>query len=295
MNTKRITNALLIAVLVCLTASAFAATASAGQADATVATDDDLELVVTENDGDRVTVQITTTAADVAGFEANITFDSDLVQLTDTAGVDLANPVNNDNNDAGWVHLQQAQADGVDQPTTTELTFEVHSEGTLQLQFLDAHTGIANSNSELIPITTHGTAVQVSPDAGSDDPQIPDDDDGDDGDGDDESGTDDGQEGSDGDDGEDGSDRSADDGDDRDGDDGNDYEPDEGEDADDGQAGDGDAGGDDAAGPGDEGGAGDDEQSDEDDSNGNFLMHMGVLFVMVGAVVAVAVVLTDRV
>ena len=135
-------------VLVALLAATvlLASPALAVQLDSTE-TNDTFEIDLEEgDDGDTVTVLLKSSLSDVAGLDAEIAFNEDVVRLVDTEGVDLgetALAVNDDHNE-GTLKLTQAVApsDAVDEPVMTALTFEVIGEGDIWFEVNDAETAV---------------------------------------------------------------------------------------------------------------------------------------------------------
>ena len=76
----------------------------------------------------QASVNVRTDATDVAGYQANITFDPEVVDVTNVEGIDFADPVVNVNNDEGWVYVSQAQATNADAPNFAEITFDITTE-----------------------------------------------------------------------------------------------------------------------------------------------------------------------
>ncbi len=72
-----------------------------------------------------VTVLLYANFSDVAGYQANFSFDPEVVQIQDISGVDFDDPTANINNEAGWAFLTAAQATPDVNPVLAEITFEV--------------------------------------------------------------------------------------------------------------------------------------------------------------------------
>lgn len=235
---------------------------------------DELELTVDEQDTETFTVLVSTSAADVAGVDANVTFDPDVVTVQDVENLGFADPVVNTNNDDGWVFFTQARSNGVDAPTTAAITFEIQSEGTMTLEFVDDDTRISDSNHDLLSVTLSGTSTDVSPteDTDGDDET-------------DEQASDDNGQDTDGDRNGDASetDRSDDNGD---------YEQGEDDESggDDSDAGDEETD-EDATDESDD--ATDDDDDDTEDA-GDFIIHFGVLMVLAGVILSIALLAYDR-
>ena len=113
----------------------------------------------TAQPGDEAEVDLKTDADGVAGYEAYITYDPSVVQLTDVQGIDFSDPVANVNNSAGHVHLTSAQAEGADAPTFAELTFEVVGErgDATKLSLVASDTMLTDENgSEMLIALDNG-------------------------------------------------------------------------------------------------------------------------------------------
>lgn len=82
----------------------------------------------TAEPGDTVTVQFRADAADVAGYQTNISFNSSVVEVQSVDGGDLGSPTTNLDNDEGWVRITSAQASGVNTPLLAEVTFKIVGE-----------------------------------------------------------------------------------------------------------------------------------------------------------------------
>ena len=80
--------------------------------------------IVSESEG-TVMVAMSAHGDDVAGYQANISYDPSVVQFVDATGEDFASPTMNHDNDAGWVFLTASQPEGEIDPTLALLEFEV--------------------------------------------------------------------------------------------------------------------------------------------------------------------------
>lgn len=79
----------------------------------------------TAQPGDTVTVTLRADAADVAGFQTNLTFDESVAQVQSVSSGDLGSPTANVDNGSGWVALTSSQATGVNTPVLATVTFEI--------------------------------------------------------------------------------------------------------------------------------------------------------------------------
>ncbi|WP_435359763.1 cohesin domain-containing protein [Haloarchaeobius sp. DFWS5] len=161
-HTARI--ALLFTLCVALAATPLAATAGAAFTDSTAETAGDATLSLTEKatGSGTVTVQLTATGDDVAGYQANLTFDPSVVQVTSVEGADYARPVQNVNNDDGWVFITQSQAQGSDDPVLATITFEaVGSGGQSALQFVEQDTKVNDVDGNHVSVSVEEQRVSV--------------------------------------------------------------------------------------------------------------------------------------
>lgn len=136
-----VTVALLVAPLSAAAGGVAPAAAPGGSADAPPVADatlqedasGELRLSGEQNpDDDTVVVSLSTTADDVAGYQANVSFDPSVVRVTSVAGAEFDEPITNVNNDEGWVFLTQSRANGTSAPTLARITFEIVGEAGSQ-------------------------------------------------------------------------------------------------------------------------------------------------------------------
>ncbi|OIB55726.1 serine protease [Natrialba sp. SSL1] len=146
----------------------------AGDGNVTVESDDDAdthEVTVDElpdnqltfGDGDHVgiveetiDIEINTTE-DVAGYETEVHFDPDVVQVEGIEGVDFDDPVTNIDNENGTVSMAQAQASDDEAPSLAEFEFEIVGEADQsgsELAFDEENTFLNNEYGEVdvVPI-----------------------------------------------------------------------------------------------------------------------------------------------
>jgi archaellum component FlaF (FlaF/FlaG flagellin family) len=158
MTTNRLpdgTTLLLVALCLALVAVPIAAT----QDSATLS----LSSAEAESTSDTVTVTLAADGSDVAGYQANVTFDPSVVQVQRVSGADYSDPVQNVDNEAGWVFLTQSQANGVDDPQLATITFEVvGTEGERStLSFVEADTRINDGAGEHVDASLDSGAITV--------------------------------------------------------------------------------------------------------------------------------------
>jgi hypothetical protein len=117
------------------------------------------------NPGDIVNVSIVVDgASDVAGYQTNLTYDSDVVQVRRITGVDVSDPIANINNNRGWVSFTQAQAKGIKSPTLARISFEIVGESGRQtrLSFVESDTLVSDAKGNAIPLSLSGGLVRVA-------------------------------------------------------------------------------------------------------------------------------------
>jgi V8-like Glu-specific endopeptidase/PKD repeat protein len=110
------------------------------------------------------TVDLTASGDDVAGYQANVTFDPSVVQFTAATGGDFDSPVVNVDNQNGYVFISQSMSTGQTDPTLATLEFDVVGSANewTPLQFVDADTMLTDSNSEQLGATIDDGSVSVS-------------------------------------------------------------------------------------------------------------------------------------
>jgi subtilisin family serine protease len=111
------------------------------------------------------TVTLATTAESVAGYQANVSFDPDEVQVAAVDGADLSAPQVNVDNEAGYVSFAQADSSAVDEPDLAEITFKSVGQGntatTLDLQREDSL--VNDRNGSTVPTTFKDGTVFTAP------------------------------------------------------------------------------------------------------------------------------------
>lgn len=108
--------------------------------------------VTTEQRGETLTVTLSA-SGEMAGYQANVTYDPDVVTFQGATGVDFGDPVVNDNGAAGWVFLTQSAADGVENPVLVQITFEVVGNGNPQIGFDQSNTLLNDADAEVVEPT----------------------------------------------------------------------------------------------------------------------------------------------
>nr|WP_282102556.1 cohesin domain-containing protein [Halovivax limisalsi] len=123
-----------------------------------------------EQEGDQISVTAQTTVENTAGYQANVTFDPDVVEVASVSGVDMSDPTTNVNNEDGWVFFTQSQASGIDSPELAEITFDVVATGETDLEFVAEDT-LVNNEDEQVPVDLEGTTISVEDDGGEEPPE----------------------------------------------------------------------------------------------------------------------------
>lgn len=122
----------------------------------------------TADAGDTVTVAIAVSGDSIAGYQANLTWDPDVLRFESVEGVDFDDPVTNGG--AGWLFMTQSGTDGQSSPTVARVTFSVVGDAgdASALAFAPADTSVNDEESQLETAVRDGT-VTVDGDATADD------------------------------------------------------------------------------------------------------------------------------
>lgn len=135
--TESRSNVLLAVVLVAMVLISSPVAAIAGSAQDS----ETLEIEIEEGeDGDTVEVYLSSWLPNVAGVEAEIEYDPDVVQFEEAESVDLGGILNVNEDyeeDSLFISHAAAKSDAVDEPTMTKLTFEVVGEGEVAFEVVD--------------------------------------------------------------------------------------------------------------------------------------------------------------
>jgi hypothetical protein len=142
-----------------------AASGSNGSTDATLSVGS-----ANASTGETVTVPVVATGENVAGYQANLTWDPSVLRFESVSGANLSDPVTNQG--SGWVFATQSQSDGVDSPTLARVTFTVvgdaGDETTMAFEPRDA--AVNNQSAQLDTALESGTvSVDASADVDGDD------------------------------------------------------------------------------------------------------------------------------
>ena len=177
MTTTRSTKRLLVlAMVVVLATTAMAAGAHATTADSgshgeimTTGADGTLALEVTDSGDGTVTVTVSSTAADSAGFQANLSYTPtdasvESVEFEELGGVSY----HSHDADTGHVFLTQSNvgSESVDEPTLATVTMTVGDDGLSGLEFVDDDSLVTDSAGEVIGETDESAAGGTAPSSG---------------------------------------------------------------------------------------------------------------------------------
>ena len=119
--------------------------------------------------GETVTVQVWANATSVRGYQTNVTFDPDTVEVDTVAGSDdFDDPVANVDNDAGWVAFNQLRSGETNDPVLAEVTLTVSEDAaeSTQLAFVESDTKLADSDGETVAPESFNS-IELRVDTGS--------------------------------------------------------------------------------------------------------------------------------
>lgn len=119
----------------------------------------------TVNPNDTSVVRVSTDAANVAGYQTNVTFDPSVVQIEGVVGSEeFDDPVVNVNNDAGWVVFTQSGTEGVDEPVLARVRVTaVGDDGdSTELSFVGGDTAVNDADRESVNVALVGGQVDVA-------------------------------------------------------------------------------------------------------------------------------------
>jgi subtilisin family serine protease len=114
--------------------------------------------------GENAKVTLLTDVGGVAGYEANVSFDPEAIEIIDVTGIGMSQPVYTVDEDEGYIHMAQAQASGIDAPTFVELTLNVTLAERGQSTTLDlraADSRLNDENGSTVPTTYNGSTVKL--------------------------------------------------------------------------------------------------------------------------------------
>lgn len=151
----RVTQAGLLALLIVTGAFAVGLTSTAVGA---VEESDDggngtLELVKNTSTDETVTVDLQTSASNVAGYQTELRYDADVLEVMSVEGVAFDDPVTNDS-ESGVVVFTQSNDVEIDEPILAMLTFEIVDDGETDLEFV-------SEDNETVVNDLNGTYLDV--------------------------------------------------------------------------------------------------------------------------------------
>lgn len=142
------------------------ATVCGALAPGTVAAETQSEATITvgsasADPGETVTVAVAVEGENIAGYQANLTWDPDVLRFESVEGADFSEPVRNANE--GWVFMTQSQSSGTSSPTVARVTFTVVGDAgdETALSFVGADTS-ANDESEQLETAVESGTVTVA-------------------------------------------------------------------------------------------------------------------------------------
>lgn len=154
-----------LVLIVGLAASLPVATAGTIEATNDGSSDGTLELVENNSTDETVTVDLRTSASNVAGYQTELRYDSSVLTVTRVDGVTLNDPVVNDTA-SGAVSFTQSQRQGVDAPTLATITFNVVDSGTTDIEFVSNKTLVNDETGSHLDVTLDELTVEGAPNDG---------------------------------------------------------------------------------------------------------------------------------
>lgn len=116
--------------------------------------------------GESVAVALEINGSDVAGYQATVTYDPDIVRLESIVGVDYEDPVAAIDEEAGEVTFTQSQVRGEDDPSVARLTFTAERRGETTLELAD-DTIVNDERSEHLRATREAGTITIGANGGS--------------------------------------------------------------------------------------------------------------------------------
>jgi hypothetical protein len=154
---NKITAAVLAGCL--LAAGALAATSTAAAAGVTQQDQQNGTITIATEQTDETLVVTLSASGGLAGYQANLTYDPDVVRFREATGLDFADPVVN-NRTAGWVFLTQAAADSTQDPDLVRVTFDVVGNGDPTIGFNNSNTLLNDADAEVVDPGYETSAVE---------------------------------------------------------------------------------------------------------------------------------------
>ncbi|MFC4405319.1 cohesin domain-containing protein [Haloarchaeobius iranensis] len=155
MASKRHASGLVVLVALAMVCGALApGVVAAEQSEATIAVGD-----ASAEPGETVTVAVAVEGENVAGYQANLTWDPSVLRFESVEGADFSDPVQNANE--GWVFMTQSQSSGTQSPTVARVTFTVVGDAgdETDLAFVEADTSANDESSQLATAVKGGTVT----------------------------------------------------------------------------------------------------------------------------------------
>lgn len=114
--------------------------------------------------GENTTVTLSTDAADVAGYQANITFDQSVVKVENVAGTeDFDEPAVRVNNEKGELFITQSSPEGSDAPALARVTFyAVGDNGERSKLTFENDTYLNDADAQTVDVATSPGSLQVT-------------------------------------------------------------------------------------------------------------------------------------
>ena len=116
-------------------------------------------ITIATEQTDETLVVTLSASGEMAGYQANLTYDPDVVRFREATGLDFADPVVN-NQTAGWVFLTQAAADSTQDPDLVRVTFDVVGNGDPAIGFNNSNTLLNDANAEVVDPGYETSAVE---------------------------------------------------------------------------------------------------------------------------------------
>ncbi len=154
---NKITAAVLAGCL--LAAGALAATSTVAAAGVTQQDQQNGTITIATEQTDETLVVTLSSSGELAGYQANLTYDPDVVRFREATGLDFADPVVN-NRTAGWVFLTQAAVDSTQDPDLVRVTFDVVGNGDPAIGFNNSNTLLNNADAEVVDPGYETSAVE---------------------------------------------------------------------------------------------------------------------------------------
>jgi len=163
-RTTRTRTLAVLAVAIAVVLAVGIATTAAGQPDVPATTDEEsatMELSTAEGTaGEPVTVRLSLSGEAIAGYQAAVRYDPDVVSFESATGVEFASPVVGDDPDAGVVRLAQANSEAVGSDLiAAELRFTIERAGSTELELLDARSHVNDDQERDLATTTSAGSI----------------------------------------------------------------------------------------------------------------------------------------